>query len=205
MKKIALFCLTVFTLFSCNQDTASTKKESVKVAVELPKSQTVSTVPARTMQEMQMDSVYESTVKIIDSFVHEYKDDDYGIDDVWWDSKKPNDQPFNRIRLCQSTGDALIIERRRVKPNANLEVLGYLIDKDYRKDSTFIYFIESSRFMKNEEVSKDRKRHNVTNLEEMIIATEIFRTRLQEARNNIAILNGKQENQQAIRSLGKNG
>ena len=204
MKKSFLFCLIAFILVSCNQQSEPTKEPTNAVKEVLKDSKKVTT-PQRSPGEVQMDYLYKNTVDSINSFVNKYKDADGGISDVWWDSKSSNDQPFKRIRLCEGDDDALIIERRPFPFNSNLEVLGYSIEKEYGKDSSYKYFVESSRFKKNAEVIKDRKRQYISDPEEMVVATKIFYQRLREARENISVLNGKKENQKVIQLLSKNG
>ncbi|HSE56847.1 MAG TPA: hypothetical protein VLB02_02055, partial [Candidatus Paceibacterota bacterium] len=194
---------TAFVLFSCNQKNETEKKTSVTIDT-VSKATLAKRLPTRTAGEMLMDSIYKNVVDSVNTFIDTYGDG-RGLGDAWWDSKIPNDQPFNRIRLCKTIGDALIIERRIFPFNNKGEVLGYMIDKEYFSDSTYRYFVESSRYMKNEEVKKDRKTEQITTPEEMALATEVYRTRLKQAYDNLAILNGKQEKQKTIQTLSKNG
>jgi hypothetical protein len=207
MKKIALICVIAIALFSCNQNPQSVEpsEEDYKSAiVEKILNQSDTPVSRMTAEEIQMDSVYKSTVNLINSFVDKYKDKDGGINDVWWDSKNPTDKAFNRIRLCGSVGNALIIERRPFPFKSDLEVLGYTLSRT-ESHGRYNYFVQSSRFRKNEEIEEDRKHQDIITLEELVIATEIFHKRLQEAYENLSRLNGKQENQNTIRSFQKNG
>lgn len=204
MKNVILFCTIVFTLFSCNQKPNSTLEEPTTKAVETSAKVSKSSMTVQQIQQIQIDSVFNNTIQSVNAFVDQNGDND-GLEDVWWDSKKPSDKAFNRIRLCKSIGSALIIERRPFPFSSDLDVLGYKIDREYKNDSSYIYFIESSHYKHNKEIASETKHYSVTTLEEMILATEIFHKRLQEAHENLSNLNGKDYNKKTIQAMSKNG
>lgn len=204
MKNSILLCVIAFALFSCGQKKEADKKTVNDDLADL-KNVLAKKLPKRTAEEMRMDSVYEDIVDSVNSFIAAYGDG-RGLGDAWWDSKITADQPFNRIRLCKTLGGTTTVIERRIFPfNDRGEVLGYTLVKEYLADNTFRYFVESSRFMRNEEIVKERKREYVETPEEMVLATEAYRVRLKQAFDNRAVLNGRQEREKNIRSLSKNG
>lgn len=204
MKNVILFCTIVFTLFSCNQKPNTTQEEPTTKAVETSAKVSKSSMTVQQMQQIQMDSVYNNTIQSVNAFVDQNGNND-GLEDIWWDSKKPSDKAFNRIRLCKSIGNALIIERRPFPFSSDLDVVGYKLDREYKNDSSYVYFIESNHYKNNKEIVSETKRYYVTTFEEIVLSTEIFHKRLQEARENLSNLNGKEYNKKTIQSMSKNG
>jgi hypothetical protein len=187
----------VATLFaSCNTKEVATKTAQVPEQI-VKKDSVKQNSPHVTV----LDSIYQQTEISLKKFISEHGDPKFS--DVWWDSKKGEDQPFKRIRICPIAGTALIIERRPFPFTDKGEVLGYSVTKE-KTNTSCKYVVEASRFVRNKQVESHKE--EISTPGEMLKAVEIFQQRLQEARLNVtAVEANSHENEANIKKLSKNG
>lgn len=197
MKKthIGMIAAALIFLASCTgneatKETSNAPNQAAKTAVE--------STPPKDPRLAAMDSIYNQTEAALNAFISEHGDGT--LKDVWWDSKKAEDMPYKRVRLCPIAGSSLIIERRPYPFTKKLEVLGYSISKEQVGDS-YKYVVEASRFEKNVQVKSEKE--DIGSPAEMQKAVAIFQSRLQEARDNVAVIDSNRT--ASIKHLANNG
>lgn len=210
MKKSLLFLATlvIISSFSCRSKSGKRLPADDEVVVVYnPEYST----EGKARDEIKMDSIFNQVADSLNNFINtniEYFAHTHN-NEIFWDSKNPQDIGFQNIRLNKKIAGKIIIERRSNDRNMKDVVLGYTIGKQYDRTpgSPYPYYVESTYFKDGKEILKETKRESIQSEKDMEIATEIFRKRLKEAAEFVSTAKARKETvrQTNIQLMSENG
>lgn len=206
MKKIVLFSaiLVSVSLLSCSKSGKRVRGGEPTTHIALPNESAYQ----RSLDELKMDSLYQSTREAINSFIEqneEYFKKRYSSSISWTDQASEVEE---NITLLPPKDNALVIEKRYNFGVAHS--FSYTVGKQYDADpkKPYIYYVEAKYDIDEEKPQQAKgQREYILTSSDMKIALEKFYQRLEEAAVVVAELKERKETARSvtIRAIAENG